>query len=345
MILMAVFDGGRRRNVVSPIAILILVILSSSAQAYTKAEEERRARCPEGAYAGPGTEAKRFMQDPYIWFVSREFAKRFCMPEKFIDDSLKGALALAVRIKPNEEVTCGMILGRSDQCPVKDRLLIDVYVDNRKANIPKADPTVDYYAGRIWNSGWYTGNYSRISERRYKGEITEVPGERRPFSPYVTKTVTVEQWTRFKYLGVREGLADSAGAFIEDYYRANWADGIDLITLDASYSLGYASHLDPLNPVHKPGNEEAYPYKKLDRTNPIRRWAIGIIRGSDLPKVGKFAHMGSQYAIPYPQSFLHTIELPLKAVQLIHAFDHNEGGKFFNSIQNAMQPPAASPKQ
>ena len=318
-----------------------LVFASHTTLAATAAEEARKARCPEGEYGGPEPGKRRFTQDPYVWFISREFAKRFCMPEAFIDDSLKGALALAVRLKTNEEVTCGMFLGRSDQCPAKERLLIDVYVDNRSANIPKADPSVEYYAGRIWNSAWYTGIMGKLAKRRYNGEITEVPGERPPFSPFVTKeTYNRDNWVRFVYLAVREGIADAAGSFTEDYYRANWADGIDLITLDA-WAFGYASHLDPMNPVHKPGNEEAYPQNALDRSNPIRRWAIGVIPETDRRKVGKFAHMNSQYAIPYPQSFLHTIDLPLKVVQMIHAYDHKEGGKFFNSIQDAMKPPAA----
>ena len=307
-----------------------------------KAEEEAgKARCPEGEYGGPRPGIKRFTQDPYVWFISREFATRFCMPEEFIDDSLKGALALAVRLKTNDEVTCGMFLGRSDQCPVKERLLIDIYLDNRKANIPKADPSVEYYAGRIWNSGWYTGVMGNRAPRRRRGEITEAPGERRPFSPAVTNATSGgTNWVDFMYLAVREGgLAEGGSGFMEDYYRANWADGIDLLTLDG-YGFGYASHRDPLNPVLKTTDEEAYPQVKLDRTNPVRHWAIGVIQEMDRRKVGKFAHMGSQYAIPYPQSFQHTIELPLKVVQLIHAYDHKEGGKFFNSIQDAIRPPA-----
>jgi hypothetical protein len=74
-------------------------LLPGWAHAATAEEEARMKRCPEGHYQGPGTGASRFYQDPYIWFVTRDFAKRYCMPESYIDDNLKGALALAVRLR------------------------------------------------------------------------------------------------------------------------------------------------------------------------------------------------------------------------------------------------------
>jgi hypothetical protein len=325
---------------------LVGVLYISGVQAQTSAQkshiqvqEERTQRCPEGQYGGPHEGARSFYQDPYVWFVSREFAKRFCMPDSYIDDNLKGALALAVRLKPEEFTLCGFV-GGPGSCPPKQKLLIDVYIDNRKVSIPKADPSVQYYAGVVQNSGWLAASQRYIDARRRKGEITEVEGERRPFSPIGKDR---DQWMKFEYLAVRDGIADSNGDFIEDYYRKDWVQGIDLITLDA-YNFGYASHLDPENPRYKPGNEDVYPQKALDRTNPIRGWAIGMAWGSDVAKAGKRAHMNTQYAIPYPSSFLHTIELPKRAVQMIYAFDHKQGEQFFNSVKNAIQPGSAPTK-
>ena len=295
-------------------------------------DEQRTARCPEGQYAGPYEGARRFYQDPYVWFVSPEFARRFCMPESYIDESLKGALALAVRLKPEEFTLCGFV-GGPGSCPPKQKLLIDVYIDNRTVTLPKADPTVKYYTTRVENSGWLMGTGNARSDRRRKGEITEVEGERRPFSPIGKERKT---WVKFEYLAVRDGIADSVNEFIEDFYRANWVNGIDLITLDA-YNFGYASHRDPKNPVSKPGNEDIYPQKALDRTNPIRGWAIGIAWGAEFDRLGKRAHMNTQYAIPYPQGLLHIIELPLKVVEIIYGFDHKQGEIFFNSAKNAIQ--------
>jgi hypothetical protein len=150
------------------------------AHAATAEEEARMKRCPEGHYQGPGTGASRFYQDPYIWFVTRDFAKRYCMPESHIDDSLKGALALAVRLRPEAFTLCGLFAGRSDQCPTKQELVMDVYVDNTKANIPKADPTVKFFIERPHSSGALVGPEGKRSDRRHKGETPDLEGEKRP---------------------------------------------------------------------------------------------------------------------------------------------------------------------
>lgn len=51
----------------------------------------------------------------------------------------------------------------------------------------------------------------------------------------------------------------------------------------------------------------------------------------------KRAHMNSQYAIPYPEGLLHTIVLPPRVVEIFHAFDHQQGEIFFNSVKKAIQ--------
>lgn len=325
------------RVALSCLAIGGWVLVCAPAYAATAAEEARMAKCPEGAYAGPGTGAKRFMQDPYVWFVSREFAKRYCMPEQFVDDSLTGALAIAVRLKPDEEVTCGMFMGRSDQCPVNNKLLLDVYVDNRKANIPKADPSVKFFAGRSWNSGRYTGAMGVRSDRRYKGEITEVEGERRPFSPYVTKTIDTKDWTRFLYVAERKGWASMEGQFIESYYRANWVDGVDLITLDASYGFGDKRGRNPDAPPDP---------KDPHYLEPVKKFAIAVLRGKDAAPFGNRWEANDWYRknVTYPKGYLHVIELPHKVSQMIYAYDQQQGEQLLNDVKRAItQPPASEP--
>ena len=330
-----------------PISVLLLALVclpcawtqTNTKKSHIQIQEERTKRCPEGQYGGPHEGARSFYQDPYVWFVSREFAQRFCMPDSYIDDSLKGALALAVRLRPEEFTLCGFV-GGPTSCPPKQKLLIDVYIDNRKVSIPKADPSVQYYSGDVANSGELMGIGRARADRRRKGEITELEGERRPFSPIGKERDT---WMKFEYLAVRDGIADRDGDFVEAYYRADWVAGIDLITLDA-YNFGYGGHLDPKNPKSEPGNEMAYPQIALDRTNPIRGWAIGMGWGADIAKMGKRAHMNTQYAIPYPNSFIHAIELPMGAVQMIYAYDHKQGEQFMNSVKNAIKPGAAPTK-
>ncbi len=308
------------------------------ANAATAAEEARMAQCPEGAYAGPREGARRFMQDPYVWFVSREFAKRFCMPEQFVDDSLTGALAVAVRMKPDEEVTCGMYMGRSDQCPVNQKLLLEVYVDNRKANIPKADPSVKFFAGRGWNSAWYLGTGIPRMKKRYAGEDTEVEGERRPFSPVLSKTITKrENWTQFLYVAERKGWASIEGEFIEDYYRADWVEGMDLIVLDASYGFGLKRARNPDAPPNP---------KDPHYLEPVKKFAIAVMHGKDTAPFGNAWQANDWYKknVAYPKGYLHVIELPHKVAQMIYAYDQQQGEQFFNDVKRAItQPPASVP--
>jgi len=151
----------------------------------------------------------------YVWFVSREFASRFCMPDSYIDDSLKGALALAVRLKPEEFTLCGFV-GGPGSCPPKQKLLIDVYIDNRKVTLPKADASVQYYSGVVQNSGWLAAN---VYDRKKHGGFTEVEGERRAFSPIGEFTGDTRRFrTNFIFMGARSNWVTGAAIFGEDFY-------------------------------------------------------------------------------------------------------------------------------
>ena len=303
-------------------------------------DEQRTARCPEGQYAGPYEGARRFYQDPYVWFVSPEFARRFCMPESYIDESLKGALALAVRLKPEEFTLCGFV-GGPGSCPPKQKLLIDVYIDNQKVKLPKADPTVKYYSGDVANSGEVIGIGRARSDRRRKGEITEVEGERRPFSPISSSLADNQKVkTYFIFMGARDKWATGSGDFIEHFYKQDWVPGIDLITLDG-YLFGYQSLRNPDEQLQTVGvrgrtgvnGNLGYVDYEHDQANPIRHWAIGVINGPDYFK----KHRLFTRDVSYPEGFDHVIVLPHKVAQIIYQFDWKQGEVFFNNAKSALQ--------
>jgi hypothetical protein len=332
------------KNTVRALTILLALAASVTAWAQKPAikshiqiQEERTQRCPEGQYGGPHEGARSFYQDPYVWFVSREFAQRFCMPESYIDDSLKGALALAVRLKNEEFTLCGFV-GGPGNCPPKQKLLIDVYIDNRKVSIPKADPSVKFYAEDVANSGKLMGIGNARADRRRKGEITEVEGERRAFHPIGRSAQ--DGTVMFRYLGVREGWATGAGGLGESFYRADWTPGIDLITLDA-YNFGYQGARNPdqqLQTERRGGR--GYYDEEFDKSNPIKYWAIGVIKSSDFFEKYKT----ESKIIPYPSGYEHVIALPHKVAQIIYQYDWKQGETFFNSVKNAIQPGSAPTK-
>lgn len=308
--------------------VIVFMCGIGNAHAQLAAEQARIDKCPEGQYTGPREGARRFAQDPYSWFVSADFARRFCMPESMIDPALKGALAIAVRIKPSDDVSCGFLAGRSDVCREAPRFLLDIYVDNKTANIPKADKNVEFYAGKQFNSGRLITD--ERSKARWKGEVPDLVGERRPFSPYAGKSVSDQDWTRFQYVGVRRGWASINTHFIEDYYRANWVNGIDLITLEGDFSFGASRDPDAPQPY---AND---PYKD----DPIQRYAIAVILAKNEAPSGNAPEANAYYKknIPYPNGYLHTIELPHKLAQSIYAFGAKQYDSFFGDLKRATTP-------
>lgn len=68
-----------------------------------------------------------YRQDVNIWVYTRQFAKRFGMPEQWIDDNLKGAQAIAYRNIWLPGADCNV---RIDKCNSSTMSFVDVYVDS-----------------------------------------------------------------------------------------------------------------------------------------------------------------------------------------------------------------------
>lgn len=73
---------------------------------------------------------KTFTVDPYVWVYTREFAKTFRMPEQWVDDDLKGALAVAFRMTTIGNLMCGYG-GKESSCWPPLECQMDIYYDNR----------------------------------------------------------------------------------------------------------------------------------------------------------------------------------------------------------------------
>ena len=93
--------------------------------------------CPSGWYSGPRPGKARFAQDPFLWVVTPEFAKRFCMPPEFVSNDLKGAEAVAFRIvNKSDDVNCGLG-GNPTVCAGNIELRFEVYIKS-DVKLPKA---------------------------------------------------------------------------------------------------------------------------------------------------------------------------------------------------------------
>jgi len=63
--------------------------------------------CPMGYYSGPRPGKTRYTKDEYLWVVTPEFAKAWCMPPEFVDATLKGAEAIAYKPVQEGSENCG----------------------------------------------------------------------------------------------------------------------------------------------------------------------------------------------------------------------------------------------
>lgn len=77
--------------------------------------------------------------DVYLWVYNTGFAKDFRMPDRWLDDRLTGADALAFRVMPSFPL-CGWD-GNPDACKPVNHCLVDIYFNNKTHALPWSDRT------------------------------------------------------------------------------------------------------------------------------------------------------------------------------------------------------------
>jgi hypothetical protein len=114
------------------------------------ANAEIKARyqsCELGFYHGAQPGKVRYVKDRYIWAVTPEFAKKFCMPQEFVSHELKGAEAVAFKLVPGGfGENCGFS-GKAEVCAQGVDLRFEIYI-SRDVKLPVKNE-VDFYYGRM----------------------------------------------------------------------------------------------------------------------------------------------------------------------------------------------------
>ena len=156
----------------------------------------------EGFKKGGGT----YQKDPHTWVYTSTFAKRFGMPEEWIDDSIKGAEALAFRYDLDVYgMKCGY-LGEKENCQPSTACVLDMYIPD-SADLP-------------WNSETrYDSRYGYKSASKFKGDADEHKknahySDRRTKYPRINKKgETVGYWYRMglDIVALKYGSGDKAG--------------------------------------------------------------------------------------------------------------------------------------
>lgn len=83
---------------------------------------------------------RAYNEDINVWVYTSEFAKRFGMPEKWVDDDLSGAYAVAFRVETSSARLMFPHKGRNVAMPQRDCVL-DVYLPS-SARIPWLDERI-----------------------------------------------------------------------------------------------------------------------------------------------------------------------------------------------------------
>jgi hypothetical protein len=278
-----------------------------------------KTRCADGDYRGPEPGKKQWVKDDYTWAVSREFAKRYCMPEAMVSDELKGAEAVAFRVKPSDEATCRME-NAQEVCRRQAELQLELYLRS-DLNLPKSHPEVRFYQRPrvVSDSGQViqTVQASKNGDRRRARVWTDPPGQLAPFHVFNGD----DESRKVKFMHVEEfddsNLAAAGADFIESYYQTSWVDGIDLIRLGAGPAMG-------LGTMSSPG---------------ARKQGIGVIRDRDLPGCGSCEEKRKMTRNRY----VHVIEFPRWLNERIYAYDKQQGDLFIGSVKRVLGVPGSPP--
>lgn len=237
--------------------------------------------CQDGYYTGAREGRKNFSNDKYIWVVTPEFAKRFCMPPEFVDEELKGAEAIAFKMSTRTGLIdrCAIIDGEK-KCSGDKELRFDIFLRS-DLNLPAANPEVKFFDGSWDDAGWHiaSNEHGTRGQRYRKGEYQLPPGKMPHFgNPYVHP-----DWgNQFMMIDVYQGNGNNVLIGLQEWrYEAEWAEGIDMLSLQGS-EAGYGFRHSK---IFLPGTHSA----AIVETN-------------------RFGETGWKGKVP--DDFAHTIQLP-----------------------------------
>lgn len=112
--------------------------------------------CPGGWYGGPQPGKARYVKDPWLWVVTPEFAKRFCMPAQLVSSELKGAEAIAFRLlRKSDDENCGFG-GNPNACSAETVLRFDIYIKS-EVRLPRTHQERYFQSSLLPSAGLISG--------------------------------------------------------------------------------------------------------------------------------------------------------------------------------------------
>lgn len=142
-----------KTKLLNAVALCLICVGASQAQPLQPALQLTDAQvkaqyqnCPNGYYSGPRPGKTRYTKDKWVWAVTPEFAKNFCMPPEFVSTELKGAHAVAYKmVKDEDEEICGWG-GNAEVCGSRTEHRFEIYYAN--GAIPKEREVPYFHAAK-----------------------------------------------------------------------------------------------------------------------------------------------------------------------------------------------------
>lgn len=211
--------------------------------------------CEKGFYTGPRAERVHHTKDEYVWAVTPEFARNYCMPDEFVYPDLQGAEAVAIRLIENPYKTSCSVKYQQEECLRYFKFGVELFVRS-DAHLPKQNAAT-YFNGLEMPSSWLID--PRLSEIKNREDF-EKSFKRPGFEPI------------FKYSQVLAFGATHEKAewllflFKNNLYIQNYFSGLDYISfIDdlSSYEKNRAEKMDEYDfYIAFAKNEDASWYKR-----------------------------------------------------------------------------------
>lgn len=268
-------------------------------------------RCELGEYRGPAPDRRGHLYERYIWAVTPEFARQYCMPAHTVSTELTGAAAVAFRMVEGADTDgCRVTEDGKSVCNVDTTGRFEIYLP-QSLNLPAANPEVKFFDRRRNTSEWMFEHVERSTRgQRYRTGQYRLPAGQ---IPRFTKPFPVQDngyvfLHRFEYQGRHEG---SGGSYFETGFVADILKGMDLLILEES-----------LTPVTLMFEAENFRRAGVDPASPDGRYVFIMVKADSTSD----------------RAPIHTIRLPHTFSRQVRELGKGPGSGPRPTLQQITQP-------
>ncbi len=300
--------------------VLIFAFSIGQVHAQTLAEKEKQWQSCEAAhYTGPREGRRNYTVDNYLWVVTPEFAKRYCMPESMVSSELKGAEAIAFRMVDGADMDrCSVDDQGKHHCTRQSMGRFEIYLP-QSLKLPAANPDVRFYENRRDTSHWVLSDHTPYQQSKsnlyVKNQYTPPPGTVPRFG---TMYRTGDGGHRFGLVYLHASSKNvkwPTSALWEVGFRESVVTSMDMLILENTLGINFGSELNH------------YKANKIEPGDPTGRYAIVMDKRSD----------GRKDTERRADDYAHVIYLPHTFAMQVRDTAMKSGASNFTDFINTFQ--------